>query len=119
MSRRRTAQRCNTTTVMQTARRTTLVAEASPGLPPISAVKRSNAVVASNLTLPPTMEGVPKSAIDSTKASSAPLLTAGKTSGSVTLKNRRHGPAPRLSAASSTEGLIEPKLLAVSKKTKG
>ena len=93
---------------METAIRTTLVAEASPGLPPISAVNRSNAVVASRRTLPPTIEGVPKSAIDSTNASSAPLLTAGKTSGSVTLKKRRQGPAPRLSAASSTDGLIAP-----------
>ena len=59
-----------------------------------TAVNKSNAVVASRRTLPPTIDGVPKSAIDSTNASSAPLLTAGKTSGSVTLKKRRHGPAP-------------------------
>lgn len=61
------------------------------------------------------MEGVPKSAIDRTKASSAPLLTAGKTSGNVTSKERRQGPAPKLSAAASTEGLIVKRPLAVSR----
>jgi hypothetical protein len=76
-------------------------------------------VVASTRTFPPTIAGVPKSASDSTKVRSAPALTAGNTSGSVTPKKRRHGPAPSPSAASSTDGLMVRRLLDASRNTNG
>ena len=98
---------------------TVLVAEASPGLPVISLVNRLNAVVARTRTLPPTIDGVPKSAIDSTNVSRTPALTAGAISGRVTRKKRRQGAAPSPSAASSIAGLIVRRLLAVSRKTNG
>ena len=117
--RRRTDQRCNVMATIDSAISTVLVADARPGLPVISLVNRLNAVVARTRTLPPTIDGVPKSAMDSTKVSRTPALTAGKINGRVTLNKRRHGPAPSPSAASSTAGLIVRRLLAVSRKTNG
>src|SRR5512144_2320276 len=117
--RLRTSARCSTTAAIDKAISTTLVADARPGLPVISLVKRLYAVVARTRALPPTIAGVPKSAIDSTNVSRPPALTAGKTSGSVTAKKRRHGPAPRPSAASSTDGLIVERLDDASRNTNG
>ena len=59
--------------------------------------------------------GVPKSAIDSTKANKAPALMPGNTSGKVTLKKLRYGPQPRFSPASSIERLTEVSAEAVSR----
>ena len=65
------------------------------------------------------IEGVPKSANESTKARRAPALTAGNTRGNVTRMNFENGLHPKFSAASSSETLMVPKAPAVNKKTKG
>ena len=67
----------------------------------------------------PRIAGVPKSAIDSTKQMIAPVLTAGKTSGRVILKNRSSALQPRFSAASSKLLLTELSAVWVIRKTKG
>ena len=61
-----------------------LSADAMPGLPPISLPNSVKASVASTLKSRPIRRGVPKSAIDSTKVSSAAAVTDGRISGNVT-----------------------------------
>lgn len=51
----------------------------------------------------PMIDGVPKSAIDSTKHRIAPELVAGNTSGSVTRRRRCQRVQPRFWAASSND----------------
>ena len=65
------------------------------------------------------IDGVPKSAIDSTKVRIAPVLVAGNTSGSVTLKKRCSGVQPSDCAASSYERLMLRSALSVIRYTYG
>ena len=61
----------------------------------------------------PMIDGVPKSASESTKHRMAAALTAGISSGRVTRRKRCHGVQPRLCAASSSERLTFFSALAV------
>ena len=65
------------------------------------------------------IEGVPKSASDSTKARRAPALIVGNTMGNVTRMNFENELHPKLSATSLSETLLVLKAPAVNKKTKG
>ena len=62
---------------------------------------------------------MPKSAIDSTKASAAPADSAGSTIGTVIFRKRRAGDRPSPSAASSSERFTCASAVATNRKTLG
>lgn len=116
---RRVTRRCSATSAIEMTIRIVLSADAMPGLPPISLPNCMKASVASTLRSRPIRRGVPKSAIDSTKVSSAAAVIDGRISGNVTVSRRRSGETPRLSAASSTERFTAPSALETMRKTCG